>query len=136
MKTSKILFSIVMISALMLGACVPAQAPTEPYPVTEPEEPSNAEDEPGNITDSSGDMAYIVDPQADPKAVRQLAQANNGFALALYQALRDEDGNLIYSPYSIFQALLMTGAGAEGATASQMASVLGVDLDDPEIPQL
>ncbi len=136
MKTSKILFSIVMISALMLGACVPAQAPTEPYPVTEPEEPSNAEDEPGNITDSSGDMAYIVDPQADPKAVRQLAQANNGFALALYQALRDEDGNLIYSPYSIFQALLMTGAGAEGATASQMASVLGVDLDDPEIHNL
>jgi serpin B len=134
MKTSKILFSIVIISALMLGACVPAQSPTEPYPVDETEEPSN--NEPGEITDSSGDVAYIVDPQADPEAVRQLAQSNNGFALALYQALRDEDGNLIYSPYSIFQALLMTGAGAEGATASQMASVLGVDLDDPEIHNL
>ncbi len=136
MKPNKIVFSIVMISALMLGACVPVQNPTEPYPVEEPEDPSNAEVEPGNITDSSGDVAYIIDPEADPEAVRQLAQSNNGFALALYQALRDEDGNLIYSPYSIFQALLMTAAGAEGATASQMASVLGVDLDDPEIHNL
>lgn len=134
MKPSKILFSIVMISALMLGACVPAQSPTEPYPVDETEEPSN--NETGEITDSSGDVAYIVDPQADPEAVRQLAQSNNGFALALYQALRDQDGNLIYSPYSIFQALLMTAAGAEGATASQMASVLGVDLNNPEIHNL
>ena len=136
MKPSKILFSIVMISALMLGACVPVQSPTEPYPVDETEEPSNAEDQPGDVSDSSGDVAYIVDPQADPEAVRQLAQSNNGFALALYQALRDQDGNLIYSPYSIFQALLMTAAGAEGATASQMASVLGVDLNNPEIHNL
>ena len=136
MKPSKILFSTVMISALMLGACVPVQSPTEPYPVDETEEPSNAEDQPGDVTDSSGNVAYIVDPQADPEAVRQLAQSNNGFALALYQALRDQDGNLIYSPYSIFQALLMTAAGAEGATASQMATVLGVDLNNPEIHNL
>ncbi len=112
------------------------QSPAEPYPVDETEEPSNAEDQPGDVSDSSGDAAYIVDPQADPEAVRQLAQSNNGFALALYQALRDQDGNLIYSPYSIFQALLMTAAGAEGATASQMASVLGVDLNNPEIHNL
>jgi len=40
MKTSKILFSIVMISALMLGACVPVQSPTEPYPIDDSEEPT------------------------------------------------------------------------------------------------
>jgi len=135
MKTSKILFYIVMISTLMLAACVPVQSPTEPYPVDETETPP-VEEEPGEVTDASGAVAYIIDPQADPEAVRQLAQSNNGFALALYQALRDEDGNLIYSPYSIFQALLMTGAGAKGETASQMASVLGVDLNDPEIHNL
>lgn len=135
MKTNKIIFSIVMISALMLGACVPVESPTEPVPVDEPEEPTN-EEEPGEITDASGVVAYIVDPQADPEAVKQLAHSNNAFALALYQAVRDEDGNLIYSPYSIFQALLMTGAGAEGETASQMASVLGVDVNDPAIHNL
>jgi serpin B len=136
MKSSKLLFSIVMTSALMLGACVPVQSPTEPYPVDDPEYPVPGEEEPGEVTDSSGDVAYIVDPQADPEAVRQLAHSNNAFALALYQALRDEDGNLIYSPFSIFQALLMTGAGAEGETASQMANVLGVDVNDPAIHNL
>ena len=141
MKTSKILFSIMMITALILGACVPAQEPVvpepvEPEPVDETEDPTAVVEEPGEITDSSGDVAYIVDPQADPEGVKQLAHSNNGFALALYQALRDEDGNLIYSPFSIFQALLMTGAGAEGETASQMASVLGVDVNDPAIHNL
>ena len=135
MKTTKILFSILIISALMLGACVPVESPTEPVPVDETEAPTN-EEEPGEITDASGAVAYIVDPQADPAAVKQLAHSNNAFALALYQAVRDEDGNLIYSPYSIFQALLMTGAGAEGETASQMASVLGVDVNDPAIHNL
>lgn len=130
MKSSKILFSIVIISAFMLGACVPVQSPTQPIPVDETEEPIVVE-EPGEITDASGAVAYIVDPQADPEAVKQLAHSNNAFALALYQAVRDEEGNLIYSPYSIFQALLMTGAGAEGETASQMANVLGVDVNDP-----
>ena len=130
MKKSKVLFYIIIISALMLGACVPIESPTEPYPVDEPEEPI-VEEKPGEITDASGAVAYIVDPQADPEAVKQIAHSNNAFALALYQAVRDEEGNLIYSPYSIFQALLMTGAGAEGETASQMASVLGVDVNDP-----
>ena len=130
MKSSRIIFSIVIISALMLGACVPVEIPTEPIPVDETEAPIVVE-EPGEVADPSGAVAYIVDPQADPEAVKQLAHSNNAFALALYQAVRDEDGNLIYSPYSIFQALLMTGAGAEGETASQMASVLGVDVNDP-----
>ena len=130
MKTSKALLYFVIISALMLGACVPVESPVDPYPVDEPEEPI-VEEKPGEITDASGAVAYIIDPQADPEAVKQIAQSNNEFALALYQALRDEDGNLIYSPYSIFQALLMTGAGAQGETASQMASVLGVDVNDP-----
>lgn len=130
MKTREVFFYIVIISALILGACMPVQNPTEPLPVEEIKEPI-VEEKPGEITDASGAVAYIVDPQADPEAVKELALSNNGFALALYQALRDEEGNLIYSPYSIFQALLMTSAGAEGETASQMAAVLGVDVNDP-----
>ncbi len=38
--------------------------------------------------------------------------------------LRDEDGNLFYSPYSISMALAMTYAGARGETAAQMAAAL------------
>ena len=136
MKTSKILFSIVIISVLLLGACVPVENPEGPLPPEGTEEPTDETVKPGEVTDASGAVAYIVDPQADPEAVKQLAQSSNAFALALYQAVRDEEGNLIYSPYSIFQALLMTAAGAEGETASQMASVLGVDVSDPAIHNL
>lgn len=131
MKTSKFLFYIIIISALVLGACMPVENSPEPKPVDETEQPTDEVEKPGEITDASGAVAYIVDPQADPEAVKQIAQSSNGFALALYQALRDEDGNLIYSPYSIFQALLMTGAGAKGETANQMANILGVDVNDP-----
>ena len=136
MKTSKIIFYVVIISTLVLGACVPVENPPETKPTEVPTEPTAEDMKPGEVTDASGAVAYIIDPQADPQAVKQLAEASNGFALALYQALRDQDGNLIYSPYSIFQALLMTGAGAQGETASQMASVLGVDVNDPAVHNL
>ena len=136
MKTSKIIFYVVIISTLVLGACVPVENPPETKPTEVPTEPTAEDVKPGEVTDASGAVAYIIDPKADPQAVKQLAEASNGFALALYQALRDQDGNLIYSPYSIFQALLMTGAGAQGETASQMASVLGVDVNDPAVHNL
>jgi len=52
------------------------------------------------------------------------AEANNEFALELYAKLRDGEGNLFFSPYSISTALAMAYAGARGRTESQMAEVL------------
>lgn len=49
---------------------------------------------------------------------------NNVFALGLYQSLKEENGNLFYSPYSISSALAMTYAGARGETEQQMADTL------------
>lgn len=67
----------------------------------------------------------------------QLVQGNNTFALRLYEAIADESesGNVLFSPYSVSQALAMVYAGAEGATAEQMAETLGFDLDDPALHQ-
>ncbi|GAH79187.1 unnamed protein product, partial [marine sediment metagenome] len=42
----------------------------------------------------------------------------------LYQAVRETDGNLFYSPYSISLALAMTYAGARGETEQQIADTL------------
>jgi len=56
--------------------------------------------------------------------VQNLVDGNNSFALDLYQAVRSESGNLIFSPYSISLALAMTYAGAHGETESQMENVL------------
>ncbi len=54
----------------------------------------------------------------------QLVSGNSAFAFDLYQALRERQGNLFYSPYSISLALAMTYAGARGGTEEQMAQTL------------
>jgi serpin B len=57
-----------------------------------------------------------------------LVIGNSDFALALYQALKNTDSNIFYSPYSISTALAMTYAGARGKTAEEMADTLGFTL--------
>ena len=64
---------------------------------------------------------------ADPATIK----ASNAFAFELYQRLREEPGNLFFSPYSISTALAMTAAGAKGATAEEMAAVLHLPKDLP-----
>ena len=53
-----------------------------------------------------------------------LMNGNTAFALDLYDELREDEGNLFFSPYSISTALAMTYAGARGNTEKQMAQVL------------
>ncbi|NLG40843.1 MAG: serpin family protein, partial [Chloroflexi bacterium] len=62
-----------------------------------------------------------------------LAAANNEFALDLYQQLKSGQGNLLYSPYSLFQALTMVYAGARGDTAGQMREVLHYPIADEQL---
>jgi len=64
-------------------------------------------------------------PQTDRDA---LTAGNTAFAFNLYQALRTEEGNLFFSPYSVSAALAMVYAGARGETERQMADVLHFDL--------
>ena len=63
-------------------------------------------------------------PAAGSADLAALVDGNSAFAFDLYQALKEQDGNLIYSPHSVSVALSMTYAGARGRTASQMAATL------------
>jgi serine protease inhibitor len=56
--------------------------------------------------------------------VPPLVEGNTAFALELYARMRSNEGNLIFSPYSISSALAMTYAGARGETARQMEQAL------------
>ena len=58
----------------------------------------------------------------------KLIEGNSESAFDLYQALRQQKGNLFYSPYSISLALAMTYAGARGETEQQMANTLHFEL--------
>ncbi|MCK4947894.1 MAG: serpin family protein [Candidatus Aureabacteria bacterium] len=55
-------------------------------------------------------------------------QDNSDFGFDLYQELKDAEGNLFFSPYSISTALAMTYAGAKGQTEKEMAEVLRFSL--------
>ncbi len=63
-------------------------------------------------------------PNLQAADLRPLTDGNNAFAFDLYQALRAENGNLAYSPFSISLALAMTSAGARGQTEAQMTQAM------------
>lgn len=69
-----------------------------------------------------------VNPTVPREDAQILVEGNNAFAFDLYQSLNEEDGNIIFSPYSTSLALAMTYAGARGETEAQMAKVLHFDL--------
>ena len=76
----------------------------------------------GEVLES--DKERITSPDVSPSEQALLVEGNSAFAFELYQALKGEEGNLFYSPYSISLALAMTYAGARGKTAQQMADTL------------
>lgn len=67
-------------------------------------------------------------PDTTETELAELTASNGTFAFDLYQALRETDGNLFYSPHSISLALAMTYAGANGETGQQMADTLHFTL--------
>ncbi|HUW19199.1 MAG TPA: serpin family protein [Sedimentisphaerales bacterium] len=71
------------------------------------------------------DCFSAEEPAAKESADKKIiAEGNNRFALELYARLREQEGNLFFSPYSISTALAMVYAGASGETEAQMAEVL------------
>jgi len=59
----------------------------------------------------------------------RLAEQNNRFSFELYRHLSPESTNLLFSPYSLSNALAMTLGGAGGDTAKQMDQALGVEME-------
>jgi len=70
-------------------------------------------------------------PSAADKAA--VVKGDNQFALELYAKLREQEGNLFFSPYSISTALAMTYAGARNKTAEEMAKTLHFTLDNERL---
>ena len=81
---------------------------------------------PGEIVQSK--KQRVSSPDVAEPDLAELIAGNSAFAFDLYQAIREEEGNLFYSPYSISLALAMTYAGARGETEQQMADTLHYSL--------
>jgi serpin B len=113
MKTK--LLSVLMVIALLspVGCSILAGVPADHLP-------------PGEIVQSKKQRA--ASPDVAEADLAELVTGNSAFALDLYQTIREGDGNLFYSPYSISLALAMTYAGAHGETEEQMADTLHYTL--------
>jgi len=68
-------------------------------------------------------VAHAQEPTTKPEA-RAAGEAVTRFAVDLYGALRDEQGNLFFSPTSLSAALAMTREGAKGETAAELDKAL------------
>lgn len=79
------------------------------------------------------DKERITSPDVSMSEQSSLVEGNSAFVFELYQALKGEEGNLFYSPYSISLALAMTYAGGSGETAQQMADTLQFLLDQDKL---
>jgi serpin B len=66
--------------------------------------------------------------------VKSTVDGNTAFAFDLYQKLKDQPGNLFFSPYSISTSLAMAYAGARGQTETEMAKALHFNLAQTNLP--
>jgi len=68
---------------------------------------------------------------AEPPSSQQTPEIGSGntvFACDLYAGLRQGEGNLFFSPFSVSTALAMTAAGARGSTKAQMHHALHLTM--------
>lgn len=72
-----------------------------------------------------GFTATLKGQEIEERAItlQNLVDSNNAFAWKLYSQFDEEDGNLIFSPYSISTAFAMVYAGSEGRTAQEIKKV-------------
>ena len=101
------IIAVIVLAAVVAGICWHnSQNPPNP--------------EANNKTAVTGNLSNVVD-------------ANNQFALDLYDKYSLEEGNVFFSPYSISSALAMTYEGAEGQTAEEMKNVLHLPADTEKV---
>lgn len=80
------------------------------------------------FAEARSDKERITAPAVTEEQLAEFVGGNSAFAFEFYRAVRDDDGNLFFSPYSISAALAMTYAGARGETAREMAEALNYVL--------
>lgn len=117
----KPLYLFVICSLILLSACSSIVEPTETPPPQ------------GSETYSKSNLARVTAPGVSTDKIQQLADDNTSFALLFYDQVRDDEGNIIFSPISLSLALAMTLAGAETTTEEAMLDALQFSLPESDL---
>lgn len=85
-----------------------------------------------NVAEASA--VSLQQQEGDSVDFSAVVRGNNAFAFDLYRAAaaNAEGENLVFSPYSVAQALAMVYAGARGDTEAEIASVMQIALPQDE----
>jgi serpin B len=136
----RVFIVVIMVAILLCMVACTVEVPGEIYESDQPElEEISESDQPEleEISDSthpiSGGLLVshkqrIISPEVNKTELANLVDGASAFAFDLYQTLKETDGNIFYSPYSISLALAMTYAGARGETEQQMTDTLHFNI--------
>lgn len=135
---------LTLLSVLLTSACTVIEEPNgddQGYPTGDDQSYPNGDDQGypnGDDQMEKGDYAKSnlnreSSPDISLEQIQVLAQDNTNFALSFYDNIRQEDGNIIFSPISLSLALSMALAGAESATEEAMLDSLQFSLAENEI---
>jgi serpin B len=104
-----------------------------------PEGPGTSTTDPVSGPFTPGDLISIdvARTSADPgdAAIESVVASDGAFGLDLFGVVAGDD-NVMISPYSIATALSMLYPGARGETATEIADVLRLDVDDATLHQV
>ena len=81
----------------------------------------------GALEQRGFDVVIRPEPHSIP---REVAAANNAFAVDFYKELAGNDGNIFFSPAGIYVAFSMLYEGVQGETADEIRDTFGLIEDD------
>ena len=114
------------------GQAILPEADVVPANATEPPQAADAvihfAEDPSMLDAAVSRAAGVI--QGEPAVIPDaIAAANNGFAVDFYREVSAKDGNIFFSPTSMFVAFSALYEGARGNTADQMQQVFGFEPD-------
>jgi serpin B len=92
-----------------------------------------AEKQGGEVEILRSDVSREMSPEPGPGDLDSIVTGNNQFGFDCYAQIKEEDGNLFFSPVSISFAFGMCIAGANGNTETEIAQTMHFTLPENDL---
>ena len=119
--------AVIFLTLLLNTACVPVEQPAVE------EKPTQDNGKSTDAAFAQSNLARETEPQIDPDKLNSLVNGNTEFAFSFYDQIRQDEGNIIFSPISLSLALSMTLTGAETSTEQGMLQALRFSLPEEDV---